>query len=68
MVCEFIDMENESEEMQHYAEMACQLGLMGIDYNGNPATKFNPNDKVTRAEFGTALSRLLYGDVNNAKD
>jgi hypothetical protein len=23
--------------------------------------KFRPDDEVTRAEFGTALSRMLYG-------
>jgi hypothetical protein len=44
-------MDNQSEEMQYYAEMACQLGLMGIDGDGNPAKRFNPNNEVTRAEF-----------------
>ena len=39
---------------------ACQLGLMGVGI-----TNFNPNGLVTRAEFGTVLSRALYGDVNN---
>ena len=40
---------------------------MGLDDNGNPAEKFNPTDTVTRAQFGTVLSRLLYGNVNNAQ-
>jgi hypothetical protein len=26
-----------------------------------PNDKFRPNDYVTRAEFATALSRMLYG-------
>ena len=30
---------------------------MGINM---PDNKFRPNDEVTRAEFGTALSRMLY--------
>ncbi len=39
---------------------ACQLGLMGVGI-----TDFNPNGIVTRAEFGTVLSRALWGDENN---
>lgn len=35
---------------------ACQLGLMGVGI-----TDFNPNGIVTRAEFGTVLSRALWG-------
>ena len=40
---------------------ACQLGLMGVGI-----TNFNPNGLVTRAEFGTTLSRALYGDAYNS--
>jgi len=39
---------------------ACQLGLMGVGIE-----KFNPNGIVTRAEFGTVLSRALWGEENN---
>ncbi len=39
---------------------ACQLGLMGVGIE-----KFNPNGIVTRAEFGTVLSRALWGDEYN---
>lgn len=42
---------------------ACQLGLMGVGI-----TEFNPNGLVTRAQFGTVLSRALYGDANNDGD
>ena len=35
--------------------LAYQLGIMGIGIN-----EFRPNDLVTRAEFATALSRLLF--------
>jgi hypothetical protein len=34
---------------------ACQLGLMGVGID-----IFNPYGLVTRAEFGTVLSRTLY--------
>lgn len=58
--CLFTDISNESEEMKGYILEACQLGLMGVGI-----TAFNPNGVVTRAEFGTVLSRALYGDANN---
>lgn len=46
----------ESDEIKDYAIKSCALGLMGIDMN-----YFYPNMKVSRAQFGTILSRLLYG-------
>lgn len=45
----------ESNEIKDYAIKACQLGLMGIDME-----YFQPNATVTRAQFGTILSRLLW--------
>ncbi len=39
---------------------ACQLGLMGLTPTGEKMAKFNPYGVVTRAEFGTVLSRALY--------
>lgn len=38
---------------------------MGIDANGNALQKFNPHRYVTRAEFATVLSRILYGNKYN---
>ncbi|MEI7557956.1 MAG: hypothetical protein WCJ45_03900 [bacterium] len=39
---------------------------MGLKPNGTiPEEKFNPERYVTRAEFGTVLSRLIYGDKHN---
>ncbi|MFA7298862.1 MAG: S-layer homology domain-containing protein [Candidatus Absconditabacterales bacterium] len=64
-VCEFNDISNQSSEMKFYAKLVCQLGIMGLESNGTPAQNFNPSGVVTRAEFGTALSRLLYGDIYN---
>jgi hypothetical protein len=46
--------------MQLYAKLSCQLGLMGQNVE-----TFKPNDIVTRAEFGTVLSRILRGNENN---
>ncbi len=66
--CSFVDMKKQSKEMQYYAVVACQLGLMGLNADGTPATKFDPNEEVTRAQFGTTLSRLLYEGENNTSD
>ena len=40
--------------------MACKLGLMGRESDQQTvAKKFNPNEWVNRAQFGTILSRVL---------
>lgn len=58
--CNFADIANESEDMQIYIRQSCQLGLMGIGI-----TKFDPSGKVTRAQFGTVLSRALRWNIND---
>lgn len=55
--CNFTDISSQSAEMKFYIKLACQLGLMG-----QGMTKFNPSDTVTRAQFGTILSRMIRGD------
>lgn len=59
-VCEFTDMEDQSEEMKYYAKLSCQLWLMGLKTDWTPASVFNPNDVVNRAIFGTTLSRSIW--------
>lgn len=52
--------------MKFFAKTACQLDLMGLQSDGKTVdTKFNPHDQVNRAQFGTILSRLIYGDAYN---
>lgn len=63
--CSFNDMSGQPKDLQQAAITACQLGLMGLDADGKPAASFNPKQTVTRAIFGTAFSRLLYGDMHN---
>jgi hypothetical protein len=61
-VCVFDDMANETEEMQSFAVIACQLGLMGLEADGvTPAQSFNPTQYLNKAHFATILSRLLFG-------
>jgi len=60
-VCEFDDMNQESQEMQYYAKTSCQLYLMWLHKDWvTPKDSFDPNEIVTRAQFGTVLSRLLW--------
>lgn len=58
--CIFDDIGDQTEEMKSYIKTACQLGIMWVG-----VTSFNPNWLVTRAEFGTVLSRILYGNIYN---
>lgn len=38
---------------------------MGIKYDGTALSSFEPNKLVTRAEFATVFSRVLYGSKYN---
>jgi len=58
--CDFNDIANQSSEMKFYIKLSCQLGLMG-----QGITDFNPNGQLTRAEFGTVMSRLIRGTTYN---
>ena len=60
LTCKFSDIGDQSAELQWYIKQACQMWLMG-----QWITTFNPTGTVTRAQFGTVLSRALYGDVYN---
>lgn len=63
--CVFKDMWKQTDEFKKYAILACQLWLMGLKTDGTPADVFNPDDFVTRAIFGTTLSRAIWWDKNN---
>jgi hypothetical protein len=45
------------KDYDYWVTKACQLWIMWVNM---PNNKFYPNWWVTRAEFATALSRLLY--------
>jgi len=46
-------------DLAAFAVEACEYGLMGINTNGI----FKPNGTLSRAEFGTILSRVLFGSL-----
>ena len=56
--CSFSDIASlKGSDLYDAVIRSCQLGLMG-----QGITAFRPYDTVTRAEFGTILSRALWGD------
>ncbi len=62
--CDFLDINQTNKEFISYIKNVCQLEIMGLQADGKtPLTYFNPNSLVTRAEFGTVLSRVLYGNI-----
>ena len=60
------DIANSSAEMKYYMKTACELNIMWLESDGKtPLKSFYPHWLVSRAEFGTTLSRLIYGDAYN---
>ena len=55
----------ESDEISDYATKACAFWVMWIGMEDN---KFLPNNIVTRAEFWTVISRMLWWDEYNIID
>lgn len=51
--------------MAGYIQLAYQLQIMGIHHDGTALARFEPNKLVTRAEFATVFSRVLYGSKYN---
>jgi len=64
VVCDYADV---SEGVRYYDEVVdvCQLGIMGVDPDGNPDLTFEPLEELTRGEFYIALSRSIRGDAHN---
>ena len=62
----FVDYTERDDELRSYVEQSCSLGLMGRR-NDSVWTieKFRAYDLVTRAEFATVMSRLLFGSRYN---
>jgi hypothetical protein len=58
--CTFTDIDSVKGDLHDFIIKSCQLGIMG-----QGITEFRPYDTLSRAEFGTALSRVLWGDTYN---
>lgn len=60
--CSFTDLSHETGEMNVFAKLVCQLGLMWYETDGvTQKDEFEPNVLVDRWQFGTILSRILRG-------
>jgi hypothetical protein len=55
--CNFTDIDSVKGDLHDFIIKSCKLGIMG-----QGITAFRPYDTLSRAEFGTALSRVLWGD------
>ena len=60
--CKFSDIDNNSD-LAPYIKEACQLGIMGQN-----TEKFSPTEIVSRAQFGTILSRALWWNTYNTEN
>ena len=52
-------------DLAWYIQLAYQYQIMWINTDWSSMDVFNPNKTVTRAEFATVLSRVLFGDIYN---
>lgn len=52
-------------DLADYIQLAYQLQIMGIDADGTPIQAFEPHKLVSRAEFATVLSRVIWGNKHN---
>lgn len=66
---QFNDIDKLNIELRSLVVKSCELWLMWLESDWKtPSKSFNPSDRVTRAQFGTVLSRLLFGDFYNIQD
>jgi hypothetical protein len=55
--CNFTDIDSVKGDLHDFIIKSCKLGIMGQGLSA-----FRPYDTLSRAEFGTALSRVLWGN------
>ena len=51
-----------NNDLPNYMKLACQLNIMGVRSDYTPLSDFMPDQYVTRAEFATVFSRILWGN------
>ena len=62
---EYVDVDESLGDLADYIQTAYAYKIMWINADGTPIKKFNPKGQVTRAEYATVFSRVLYGDKYN---
>ena len=59
------DVNTDLGDLADYIQLAYQLQIMGINADGTPIEAFEPHKLVSRAEFATVLSRVIWGNKHN---
>lgn len=59
------DVNTDLGDLADYIQLAYQLQIMGINADGTPMQAFEPHKLVSRAEFATVLSRVIWGNKHN---
>ena len=62
---EYADVDESLGDLAEYIKIAYAYKIMWINADGTPLKEFNPNGIVTRAEYATVFSRVLYWDNYN---
>lgn len=62
---QYPDVDEKLGDLAQYIQLAYQLQIMGIDAEGKALPNFMPHQIVTRAEFATVFSRVLWGSKHN---
>ena len=65
---EYADVDESLWDLADFIQTAYAYKIMGINADGTPLKNFNPNGKVTRAEYATVFSRVLFGDKYNKSE
>lgn len=59
------DVNTDLGDLADYIQLAYQLQIMGINADGTPIEAFESHKLVSRAEFATVLSRVIWGNKHN---
>ena len=65
---EYADVNESLWDLADFIQTAYAYKIMGINADETPLKNFNPNGKVTRAEYATVFSRVLFGDKYNKSE
>ncbi len=65
---EYVDVDESLGDLADYIQTAYAYKIMWINADGTPIKKFNPKGQVTRAEYATVFSRVLFGDKYNKSE
>ena len=64
----YADVDESLWDLADFIQIAYAYKIMWINADGTPLNNFNPNRKVTRAEYATVFSRVLFGDKYNKSE